>query len=136
MTAFAALCSLCGLSQREASAYLDASPSSIDKMARGVRSTPAGILGELRALHRQQRRAAAAIIRQWRRMSGRHGAPELIELALSSDDHEARSKGWPCVGAERAAYALAIARIDAPAVIVPRGSTVGTAAAADAFDLG
>lgn len=118
---------LCGLSQREAAAFLGVSPSAVDKMGRSVRSTPPGVMAELRGLHRQQRRAATAIIRQWSEAVRLHGAPDRLELALSSDDAEAQSKGWPCVGAERAAYALALARIDAPAVIVPRGSTVATA---------
>ena len=58
---------------------------------------------------------------------------QTFEFGLASDDEEARSLGWPCVGAHRA-----VARIlwesGLDIVVVPRGSTIATAAAADADD--
>ncbi len=63
--------------------------------------------------------------------------PESIELGIASDDHEARTIGWPCVGAQRASIALVVARGTPHGLrfhVVPRGSTVATAAAADAHE--
>jgi hypothetical protein len=57
-----------------------------------------------------------------------------IELGLASDDAEAKSIGWPCVGAQAAALGVGAALIDNPVTIVPRGSTAATAAAADRHD--
>ena len=56
------------------------------------------------------------------------GADVEIELGLASDDAEAKSIGWPCVGAQAAALGVGAALIDNPVTIVPRGSTAALAA--------
>jgi hypothetical protein len=58
----------------------------------------------------------------------------MIEIGLAADDHEAQALGWPCVGAQEAMLGLVVARCRRPVRIVPRGSTVATAAATDAHD--
>ena len=58
--------------------------------------------------------------------------PDRIEIGLAADDAEARQIGWPCVGAQAAMLGIVAAHVDV--VIVPRGSTPATAAAADEAD--
>ena len=126
----------CGLSQREAAEFLGVR---IDTVKSWHRINPPqarpGVLAELRALHAIQRRAAAHLIVQVRETTRAYGEAEMVEIGLSTDDHEARSLGWPCVGAHRMAIALAAARLTGmQIVLVPRGSTIATAIAADAHD--
>jgi hypothetical protein len=127
-TPFALLLARCGLSQREAAGYLNLSPSNIDKMARGARATPAGVIAELQALYRKisvaAENAVAAIMETT-------PAGAQVELGYAADDYEAQQLGWPCVGAQLASFGITIASIeDRDVRLVPRGSTVGTAAAA------
>ncbi len=84
-------------------------------------------MAELRALHARVERAAGEALR----LLAESGADGL-EIGLSSDDAEARSLGWPCVGAHAACLGLVAARAAVPVRVVPRGATVPTAAAADA----
>lgn len=130
MTPFALLCQACGLSQREAADLLDISHSSVDKMSRGIRSVPEGVLDELRALHAVIRRASEEAFKVL------SSAPTEVEIEIGypADDHEARALGFPCVGAWRAMCAGAIARLPQRVRLVPRGSTPATAAAADSHE--
>lgn len=126
MTPFSILMSLAGLSQREAAAFLKVSSSSVDKMARGARSAPDGVIDDLRDLIDQQEDAAEETLA----LIEEQDADE-IELGYPSDDHEAQSLGWPCVGAWKAMAARVIAGCDQSVSLVPRGSTPATAAAID-----
>ena len=121
----------CGLSHREAAEFLSVRLDTIKSWYR--RNPPAarqGVINELAELHARQRRAAAHLIRQVRTLVTEHGAADRIEIGLASDDAGARSIGWPCVGAQRMAIALAAARLtQARVVIVPRGTTLATVAA-------
>ena len=59
------------------------------------------------------------------------------DLTAASDDAEAQTLGWPCAGTHRAVLGLMVARGMADGhrfKIVPRGSTVATAGAADIHD--
>lgn len=125
MTPFALLCQACGLSQREAADLLNVSPSSVDKMSRGIRSAPEGVLAELRSLHAAIRRASEEAFQA---LSSAPVGME-IEIGYPADDHEAQALGFPCVGAWRAMCAGAIARVPHRVVLVPRGSTPAAAAA-------
>lgn len=131
MTPFSLLCDLCGLSQREAAAFVRARPDSVKSWSAGRRTCPDGVLEDLRGLARRQAAAAEAALAQ----ISATGVEE-VELGYAADDHEAQALGWPCVGAQAGAFARIIA--GAPAgvrvVLVPRGSTVGSAAAADAHE--
>lgn len=130
----ALLIQACGLSQQEAATFLNVRLDTVKSWGRirNPNHAAPGILTALRTLNAAQRIYAAENIKLVHQMLAGHGAPDVIELGLSSDDHEAQSKGWPCVGAERMAYALVAAQIDIPCHLVPRGSTPGTAAAAEA----
>ncbi len=62
--------------------------------------------------------------------------PGQIELGVSSDDYEARTLGWPSTSAHWAVVARVIAEAppDVEVRVVPRGSTVATAAAIEAHE--
>ena len=126
MTPFALLAQLAGLSQREASLVLSISPAMIDKMSRGTRKTAPGVVQELRALIQRQETTAADALALIKKMD-----PPEVEIGYPADDHEAQIMGWPCVGAWRAMAARVIAAAGRPVALVPRGSTSGTARAAD-----
>lgn len=75
------------------------------------------------------------MLTQIARLSRSHGAPDEIEIGYPADDHEAQSLGWPCVEAWAAMAARVLAASDTRIRLVPRGSTPGTAAAADAHGI-
>ena len=123
MTPFALLASLSGFSYREAAEFLAVRPDTVQSWATGRRECPAGPLGELRGLIAAQERAAAEAVKVLRAS----GTDE-IELGYPADDFEARALGWPCVGAWGAMAARVISAASVPVRIVPRGSTLATAA--------
>lgn len=127
---YALLRERCGLSLREAADLHGVSHDSVVSWSSGRRRPPAGVIAELRALYERIETAADQIVA----MAEDAGADVEIELGIASDDTEARSIGWPCVGAHAAALGIAAATIDNPVVIVPRGTTPATAAAADRHD--
>lgn len=60
--------------------------------------------------------------------------PEKVELGYPSDDYEAKTLGWPCIGAWAGMAARIVAGSPATVVLVPRGSTLATAGAANVGD--
>ena len=130
MTAYDLIRQRCGLSQKEAAAFHDARRDTVNSWCSGRRSAPPGAIAELRALYGAIEKAAAETLTSILAAEGL----DRVELGIASDDHEARSLGWPCVGAQAAVLGLVVARSKRPIAIVPRGSTVATAAAADAHD--
>lgn len=129
MTPFALLTTLAGLSQREAALVLDVSLDQAKKWSSGARAAPPGVIAELRTLIAQQARAASEALAQIERLAADAGAPEAIELGAPADDDEARSLGWPCVGAWAGMSARVIAASPVPVRLVARGSTLASAAA-------
>lgn len=127
---YALLRERCGLSLREAADLHGVSHDSVVSWSSGRRRPPAGVITELRTLYERIEDAADQIVA----MADEAGPDLTIELGLASDDAEAQSIGWPCVGAQAAALGIAAATIDNPVVIVPRGTTPATAAAADRHD--
>jgi hypothetical protein len=125
---YALLRERCGLSIREAADFHAVPEDTIKSWSNGRRRPPDGVVAELRNLYQRIENAA-------------HEAIKLIEddeveleLGIAADDIEARSLGWPCVGAQAASLGLVVALLDNAVVIVPRGATVATAAAADIHD--
>ncbi len=130
MTPFAVLRHACGLSQREAAELLRVGIPSV-KQWEAARAAGPGVLRELAALAQQIDRSAAQTLEAMRELTARHEGP--IEIGYPADDHEARALGYPCVGAWKAMLARVLPHIWAERVVlVPRGSTPGTAAAAQA----
>jgi hypothetical protein len=103
VTPFALLASLAGLSHREAAEFLSVRLDTAKSWASGRNGCRAEILEELRGLVQLQERAARetlALIAA--------GDADRIELGYPADDEEARSLGWPCVGAWAAMAARVI----------------------------
>ena len=128
-TPFAILAALAGLSHREAAELLNVRPDTVKSWSAGRNRAPAGAVAELRNLIAKQERSAAEALTVAARLAGEHGAPDTLELGEPVDDEEARSMGWPCVGAWRAMAARVTAGATIDVAIVPRGSTAATRAA-------
>lgn len=124
-TVFGLLLARCGLSHREAADVLRVSQDTIKSWAAGRRPPPDGVVTELRALYAKIEAAASQAVEL-----AREQQPDALELGLARSDREARSLGWPCVGAQAAAFGLIAARIGIPVRIAARGATTATAAAA------
>lgn len=132
-TLFAAALQSCGLSQREAAAFLDVSIDNVRSWSTGRRTPPAGVMLELWELNDRQQEAADEAYQAWREAK----QPKEIEIGVATDDHEAESLGWPCV----TAHMMVAERLwqmilpeEARVIVVPRGSTVTSAAAADTHE--
>lgn len=132
MTLFAEILRGCGLSQKEAADFLDARIDTVKSWGSGRNAVPAGVLNEMHALTEKQEAAATQAQQIWLDA----GEPDEIEIGISSDDYEARSLGWPCVGAHGAVIRRLWEMLptDVDIVVVPRGSTSASAAAADMVD--
>ena len=139
MTPFTALQALCGLSNREAAAYLDIGEKHVEKLRSGARTPAPAMLAELQKLWTLIEQAAV----DGAEAMTAEGILEndvKIEIGYPVDDHEAESLGFPCIGAWRQMAArlmdelvmmddgFDLGRIS----FVPRGSTPSTAAAMDA----
>lgn len=127
MTPYNILRLRCGLSQPEAADYHNVRLDTVKSWCSGRNRPSANILSELRALHVKIMRAAHEALT----MLAAAPPDAEIELGYAADDHEARSLGWPCVGAQAAMLGEVLARLDRPVQLVPRGSTLATAAAAE-----
>jgi hypothetical protein len=139
VTLFAMLAQVCGLSQREAADVLRVRLDTVKSWAAGRRPAPPKALDELVALASRIETAATEALALIDATAAGHGAPAEIELGVASDDSEAQTLGWPCCGAQRASLALVAARGMKRGYrfrVVPRGSTVATAAAAAAHERG
>ena len=130
-TSFKALKSATGMGHEEIAEFLAVRLDTVKAWSRGRRGCPETVIEQMKTLYRQLEAAAghqAAMIREL--TTERPGAA--IEIGIASDDHEARSLGLPGVGAHRTMIGMIIARLDVPVRVVPRGSTVATAAAIEA----
>jgi transcriptional regulator with XRE-family HTH domain len=130
LTPFALLTRLAGLSLSEAARFLGVRRDTVNSWSSGRNRTPPGVLAQLRDLVAMQERAAAEALRL---IASAESEAE-IELGYPADDHEAQALGWPCVGAWFGMAARVVAGTDRPVILVPRGSTVATAAAAEAHE--
>jgi hypothetical protein len=121
MSALAIALTACGLSQRQAAAFLKVREDTVNKCAAGKSRVPPGWLVELKALSDQIERAAQAGLAQIENAS----PGTAIELGFAVDDHEARSLGWPCASAQIASLSRIWAALpsDRQVIFVPRGAT-------------
>lgn len=144
MTPFAALQSLCGLSNREAAEFLQVTEDTVKSWRTGRRSAPDGAITELLELWTAIDNTASEEAEEIMRRIHEAGAmPETIEIGYPADDHEAQALGLPCVGAWRQMAGRLIDELvqmyEDPVEIgrirfVPRGSTLTAAAADDAHE--
>ena len=130
MTPFALLLGAAGLSHREASDFLQVRLDTIHAWSSGRNNCRPAVLSELRDLIQKQERAAREAIAQIEQARALDPAAE-IELGYPTDDYEAENLGWPCVGAWRAMAARVLVAA-LPVRLVPRGSSLATAAAIEA----
>lgn len=131
-TTFKLACDRCGLSHREAAAFLNTRPDTVKSWSSGRNNAPESVIEELRALYEVIETAADSALAVIEEQEAERGSPpEVIELGLSSDDHEAQSLGFPCVGAHAASLGIVAATTEHPVKIVPRGTTLPTAKVAD-----
>ncbi len=128
MTTLAALLiGRCGLSHREAADVLGVRLDTVKSWSSGRNPMPPGAVDELRALYARIERTATEAVAV---VSKRGAGVDVVELGLAADDAEAQALGWPCVGAHAAALGVVAARLDKPARVVLRGSTISSIAAA------
>ena len=129
-TAFALLIQLCGLSSREAADFLGVRDDTARNWRTGRDAAPEGVLRELAEMVGRIETAADEAVGVLEQAGAGPGG--VVELGYAADDAEARSLGWPCAAAHRAALAPILAwclREGVPVEIVPRGATPATAAA-------
>lgn len=137
LTTFKSLCQSCGLTMSEATAFLDVREGTARAWWLGNRTCPQSVHDDLLNLYRiidQAAQAAADFIMQQKNENV--AAPEMIELGIASDDHEAQTLGFPCIGAHGAVLRRVIESLPDDlalrCIIVPRGATPATAAAIEA----
>jgi hypothetical protein len=130
MTPYRLLLSRVGLSQADAAALHKVRLDTVKSWCAGRNPAPAGVLAELRGLYARQKQAADEALKAIA------GFPEVdkVELGYAVDDAEAQALGWPCAAAQHASLGMVVARLDRPVRLVPRGTTLATAAAADAHE--
>lgn len=137
-TLYKLLSQACGLSHREAAEFLEVSLDTAKKWSSGARNCPPGALTDLAALATKIDLAAEeayAFILDKEKEKGE--PPDVIALGLATDDAEAQSLGWPCVGVHEAVLARVVVAGMARGYefdVVPRGSTTLSAGAADVHD--
>lgn len=129
MTPFKLLTDYCGLSIREAADYLGVRLDTAKSWSVDRRTCPDTVLADLRMLVWRQEAAAEQALAV---LASHPIAPDEIELGFPADDHEAKALGWPSVGAWKGMAARFVAGSPVRVIMVPRGSTVATAAAIDA----
>jgi hypothetical protein len=127
-SSFALLLDRCGLSVREAAAFLRVREDTVKSWRTGRNPTPPGVFVSLRTLYAGQTNAAGEALA----LLSSAPSDMVVELGLASDDAEAQLLGFPCVGAHAAVLGMVVGGANRPVRIVPRGSTPVTAAAADA----
>lgn len=128
MTPYRLLLSRVGLSQADAAALHDVRLDTVKSWCAGRNPAPAGVIANLRALYAFQRRAADEALA----LAAKAPEGAEIELGYAVDDAEAQTMGWPCASAQWTSLGMIAAGTDRQITLAPRGTTVATAAAADA----
>ena len=127
---FTSLISASGLSLTEAAKFLNAPHKNITRWANGALEPPVGVTKELAKLIHKQNEA----VKQTLDLIGQSKSVGEYEIGCPSDQIEANDMGWPTVSAFKIVAGRVIAEAQVNIKVVPRGSTVGTAAAADIQD--
>lgn len=130
MTLFKHTLTRLGLSLAEAAAFLDVRLDTLKSWSSGRNPVPDGVWSTLAELAQKQEEAAQAMAEVWLET----GEPDLVDFGLASDAHEAQSLGWPCVGAHMTVASIFWEMTGVEPNIVPRGSSLASAAASDIHD--
>lgn len=135
-TEFALLCNRCGLSHKEAADFLNVRLDTVKSWSNGRNNAPEGAKKDLSQLYSQiEKTAAQGFDFLSQKISDIGEVPEEIELGVAVDDAEAQALGLPFASCHQVAIALLVLLGRAEGWrfnVVPRGSTVATAGAADA----
>ncbi len=129
---FGLLRQFCGLSHGEVSEVFNVSLDTAKSWSSDRRTAPPAVMNEIAYLAERIDTAADEVAD-----FVVEDDESVIELGLCADDAEAQSQGWPCLGASHAAIGMTAARLIAEGHvvrIVPRGTTLASAAAADIHD--
>ena len=127
ITIFSTLRAATGLSLFDTAAYLNVSQKNVERWVDGVREPPEGVIKEMSELVAMQTK----VVERQLSFMKTNGVKQ-AEIGYPVDDEEAKSMGWPCIGAVKVVLGRIIAGSDASIILSPRGSTSGTAAAIDA----
>lgn len=124
---FSTLRAAAGLSLAETADYLNVSQKNVERWVDGVREPPEGVIKEMAELVVLQTKAVEKHL-SFMKTNGVKQA----EIGYPVDNEEAKSMGWPSVGAVKVVLGRIVAGSEALITLSPRGSTSGTAAAIDA----
>ena len=127
ITIFSTLRAATGLSLFDTAAYLNVSQKNVERWVDGVREPPEGVIKEMSELVAMQTK----VVERQLSFMKTNGVKQ-AEIGYPVDAEEAKSMGWPCIGAVKVVLGRIIAGSDASIILSPRGSTSGTAAAIDA----
>lgn len=127
ITIFSTLRAATGLSLFDTAAYLNVSQKNVERWVDGVREPPEGVIKEMSELVAMQTK----VVERQLSFMKTNGVKQ-AEIGYPVDDEEAKSMGWPCVGAVKVVLGHIIAGSEASITLSPRGATSGTAAAIDA----
>lgn len=105
-TAFALLSRACGLSQREAAAFLNVRLDTVTSWSTGRNRCPDRVIGELQQLFARIDMAAFGAVA----LQDELEEDETITARVAETDEAAQAAGWPCVGAMAAVAGLIVAR--------------------------
>ena len=131
MTLFKLLLQSSGLSLREAAELLNSRIDTIKSWSSGRNNAPDGVLYEMSEIIDNLEDQAFNVYNHIKN----HPSAERYEIGYCADDEEARSLGFKCKSLHDAALRRVLEYCEPhereKLVIVPRGSTAGTAAAID-----
>ena len=123
-----------GLSHREAAAFHDVRLDTIRSWSINRNPAPEGVINELTELID---RMLTAVDQAMSAIEDQHTSPTVIELGSCSDDKEAQDLGWPCASVHHHVIGLIAAQclhLGHTVEVVPRGSTIASAAAIEAHE--
>ena len=133
-----------GMSVSEAATFHQTDEGIINKWIEGSEQPPADVMRSLSQLVCRMFESVEQVMdhvieKAEAVLDGSDNYPDEIELGVASDDVEAQTMGWPTASTHETVIGMTAAQVLAIGIdvsVVPRGSTVTSAAAADAYDRG
>ena len=129
-----------GMNVADAAVFHEVSSDLIVEWVEGSEDPPDEAMDDISQLVCRMAESVAEVLDHVLDKAEEHGGyPDVLELGLASDNAEAQTLGWPNANAHRTVIGMTAAQMAALGIkvsVVPRGSTVTSAAAADAYDRG
>lgn len=130
MTPFAAYLATSNVTYDQAANHFDVPLVTIEDWASGRSNAPDEATQWAHQLIVGMLTKANTLVAAYDDLKTKYGEPGVIEIGISTDDHEAQLNGFMSKAHERATMGLALAQLPTGVIkLVPRGSTLGTAAA-------